>query len=57
MKPIWMEYWIPLSLEDGIAPESQVVDGQWYVPKFGCDTLQHMIDELVIYKESKASPM
>lgn len=23
----------------------QLVDGKWYVPKWGCDTLQHIIDE------------
>jgi hypothetical protein len=24
---------------------AQLVDGQWHMPRWGCDTLQHVIDE------------
>jgi len=31
---------------------AQIVNGQWYLPKWGCDTLQHILDELE--KEDKS---
>ncbi len=36
---------------DPVEPEAvgegaQIVDGQWYMPRWGCDTLQHVVDEL-----------
>ena len=33
-----------VSLEN-VGDGAQLVDGQWYMPKFGCDTLQHIKDE------------
>lgn len=26
---------------------AQIVDGQWYRPKWGCDSLQHVVDAMV----------
>ena len=28
-----------------VSPGAMIVDGQWYVPKFGCDTLDMMLEE------------
>ena len=25
---------------------AQIVNGQWYMPRWGCDTLQYIIDEM-----------
>ena len=27
-----------------IGEGAQIVNGQWYMPRWGCDTLQHIID-------------
>ena len=33
--------------EDGERVQgSQLVDGQWYAPRWGCDSLQHFIDDI-----------
>jgi len=29
-----------------IGAGAQIVDGQWYLPKWGCDTLQHVIETI-----------
>jgi len=29
-----------------IGAGAQIVDGQWYLPKWGCDTLQHIIETI-----------
>ena len=39
--------WEPVDSEyAGKLADAQIVDGQWYAPKWGCDTLDHMLDEL-----------
>jgi len=27
-----------------IGAGAQIVDGQWYMPRWGCDTLQHVVE-------------
>jgi len=29
---------------DAVGEGAQIVDGQWYMPRWGCDTLQHVIE-------------
>lgn len=29
----------------GTEASAQIVDGQWYLPVWGCDSLQHLLDE------------
>lgn len=31
------------NLED--FPEAFLIDGEWYFPIFGCDTIEHILDE------------
>lgn len=31
---------------DNAGEGAQMVDGQWYMPKWGCDTLQHIKDNI-----------
>ncbi len=31
---------------DGTHPEDQIVNGQWWHPKWGCDSLQHLLDNI-----------
>lgn len=31
---------------DGSHAEDQIVNGQWWHPKFGCDSLQHLLDDI-----------
>lgn len=38
--------WVPIVPEvAGRTDGAQVVNGQWYAPAWGCDSLQHMIDD------------
>jgi hypothetical protein len=32
--------------QDGTYQSGQIVDSEWYVPQFGCDSLQMVVDEL-----------
>lgn len=34
-----------------IPPEGQRVKGKWYVPKYGCDSLELLLDELGFFLE------
>lgn len=42
------DYWIPID-EPGEVIGAQLVDGQWYAPKYGCDTLDKMLEDLGRY--------
>lgn len=45
MEGLVSDNWIPVSAEvAGNRPESQIIDGHWCLPKWGCDTLQRMVD-------------
>jgi len=44
---ILKELWIQLLPEQvGWHNDGQMVDGQWYSPRFGCNTLQAMLDDM-----------
>jgi hypothetical protein len=30
----------------GLFPNAQLINGKWMKPRWGCDTMQHLIDEL-----------
>ena len=36
------------AVKPGSLPEDsvQLINGQWYAPKWGCDTLQHIIETI-----------
>jgi len=36
----------PIEPGNSIGDSAQLINGQWYAPKWGCDTLQHVIDQL-----------
>lgn len=40
-----LEFFIPIKTEE-IVEGVQQVDGQWYMPLYGSDTMQHIIDEM-----------
>ena len=33
-------------LGDGNLDGAQMINGEWWIPKWGCDSLDHMIDQL-----------
>jgi len=35
----------PIEPGNSIGDSAQLINGQWYAPKWGCETLQHVIDE------------
>jgi len=35
-----------------IGEGAQIIDGQWYLPRWGCDTLQHVIEQFSGEKEN-----
>jgi DNA-binding XRE family transcriptional regulator len=32
---------------DGNLDGAQMIDGEWWIPKWGCDSINHMLDQLV----------
>jgi len=34
----------PIEPGNSIGDSAQLINGQWYAPKWGCDTLQHVIE-------------
>ena len=40
---------------DGKWEGSQMIGGRWWVPKYGCDSLEHMIDHLQFELEQNAA--
>lgn len=40
-----LEFFIPIKPEE-IMAGAQQVDGQWYMPLYGSDTMQHIVDEM-----------
>jgi len=36
--------------------QAQIIDGQWYAPRWGCDTLQHVKDEIEDSSNHRHSP-
>jgi hypothetical protein len=42
--------WVEVSADDPAA--SQIVDGKWYAPKFGCDSLEMTIEAIRIHDKA-----
>jgi len=36
----------PIEPGNSIGDSAQLINGQWYAPKWGCDTLQHVIETI-----------
>lgn len=45
-KKLLLMNFAPITKEEQIdTPEAQLIDGQWYAPLWGCDTIQQILDE------------
>ena len=47
IKLIFEDAFYPVEIEHAGALGAQYLNGKWYMPRFGCDTLQHIFDGIL----------
>ena len=44
---------LELPIEPNTHQDAVLIDGEWYAPDFGCDTLQWFLDEFIVEDEKQ----